>query len=717
MRSQKLLLLLVMLGMFFSINAQTFPQRGSVDYWESLRVAYQTKIDWIQSNPTENAAAIESGWYEMANANVQQATQNKHLAEQSSNQIYMPQTMRSINAEPEPGGGLCEEAAPFCTDYDYDFPCGTNESPGESGPDYGCLGSQPNPAWYFMEIETSGDIVMALTAPADIDFIIWGPFTEVTCDYAQLSEANIVDCSFSGTNEEDPEIGPGSSGGPTTATADEFYIFLITNYSNNTQDFSITQTDGDGATDCTGLTCVLVNESLTVNVGECEPHQEPVGNYYSEYDISGTIEINPAPPTQTNDSLAFFVDGVWYMSLTAPLSSPSAYVMNNLLADGNTHTITSTLYFSDEDGQDFCYQTIDYTSPANCAVCAAVAGPDITECGEDIFMQGSVSTGDVNTAWTTDCSTITFADINSSSSQITYTGNYIAGAPVSCDLIWTITNNLGLSCWDTTTVTFQPIPDSDFTLTTDACDGTTVDASLINIANIPIAAYTWNYSSATEQTGTEDANITLLYENAVGQNQICLIVTSDLGCVSTNHCEQTLIKPIPSCDFSVLAPICSGGTTMLTYDNNNTPEMNCPSLADFTLDPAITATATGNLCAWEISAINNTNSIVSYPISFQYTIDGCTSEICTSSLQVQYQGAEADGLQCCADPTPNPGTSVSVCSLEHVLDAQYTGGGNWGFWEQVSGPAVTFLPISAQGDANNPGNANAHIRVDVPGVV
>jgi hypothetical protein len=45
---------------------------------------------------------------------------------------------------------------------------------------------------------------------------------------------------------ETPEIGPGSSEGATTGTAGEYYMFLITNYSNSVQDFVLEQTGGTG---------------------------------------------------------------------------------------------------------------------------------------------------------------------------------------------------------------------------------------------------------------------------------------------------------------------------------------------------------------------------------------------------------------------------------------------------------------------------------------
>ncbi|HCY46704.1 MAG TPA: hypothetical protein DHU89_08460, partial [Flavobacteriales bacterium] len=76
----------------------------------------------------------------------------------------------------------CDDPEPICTDTGFTF------TSNENGPDvfdtdlgnnYGCLGSGPNPSWYYLEIEDDGDIDMSLTAPSDIDYIIWGPYADL----------------------------------------------------------------------------------------------------------------------------------------------------------------------------------------------------------------------------------------------------------------------------------------------------------------------------------------------------------------------------------------------------------------------------------------------------------------------------------------------------------------------------------------------------------
>ncbi len=138
----------------------------------------------------------------------------------------------------------CSNALPFCTGTTYNFPAGVNSGTGEVGPNYGCLATQPNPAWYYMLVDDSGPIEFHISTNPnyDVDFVCWGPFTSpttpctsnltATCsscpnntdDSTFYPSGNLVDCSFSVSVQEDCHI-PG-------AIAGQYYIIMITNYSN-----------------------------------------------------------------------------------------------------------------------------------------------------------------------------------------------------------------------------------------------------------------------------------------------------------------------------------------------------------------------------------------------------------------------------------------------------------------------------------------------------
>ena len=73
-----------------------------------------------------------------------------------------------------------------------------------AGPDYGCLFWHPNTSWYYFQVSTTGTITIGIagTGGGDVDFICWGPFTSPTGNCGNLTAANTVDCSYSGSATE-----------------------------------------------------------------------------------------------------------------------------------------------------------------------------------------------------------------------------------------------------------------------------------------------------------------------------------------------------------------------------------------------------------------------------------------------------------------------------------------------------------------------------------
>ena len=170
----------------------------------------------------------------------------------------------------------CDGADPFYTDNGlYQFPAGVNAGNlGSSTPPYycsgfvrpngqgtsNCLSTTPNPAFYYMRIGTPGNlnIYMYSTPSHDIDFDCWGPFSSMETACSQLSCSNMVDCSYSAAATENCHINNAQTG--------QYYILLITNYSNQTCNISFSNI-GTGTTDC-GILPPLVDNSGPYCVGE-----------------------------------------------------------------------------------------------------------------------------------------------------------------------------------------------------------------------------------------------------------------------------------------------------------------------------------------------------------------------------------------------------------------------------------------------------------------
>ena len=243
----------------------------------------------------------------------------------------------------------CANADPFCTDNGmYEFPAGVNAGSGEAGPNYSCLYSTPNPAWYYMRIANPGniDIYMYSTPSHDIDFCCWGPFTDPTTPCPNgLTSDKVVSCSYSVNSYEHCLI-------PSSAQTGDYFILVITNYSNSACNITFSKVGGTGTTDCgilpplvdnTGPYCVGETIYLTANgqAGATYSWTGP-GNFSSNQQnptrpnctmaMAGTYTCTIAVGNQTNSATT---DVVIYPMPTANFNFTTVCV-------GNTTTFTST---------------------------------------------------------------------------------------------------------------------------------------------------------------------------------------------------------------------------------------------------------------------------------------------------------------------------------------------------------------------------------------
>lgn len=166
---------------------------------------------------------------------------------------------------PSQTGDNCFGANAFCSSTAYNFQNNTSGSaPG--GPNYGCLGSQPNPIWYYMEIDNSGPMQLALSqttgpggtgAAIDVDFAMWGPVTNLITGCSNVMNGTVapLQCSFSASATE--TLGLGYTGGtgsgqstPASAVAGQIYIVLLTNYNGSAGYITFNQSAGSGEADC-----------------------------------------------------------------------------------------------------------------------------------------------------------------------------------------------------------------------------------------------------------------------------------------------------------------------------------------------------------------------------------------------------------------------------------------------------------------------------------
>jgi gliding motility-associated-like protein len=225
-------------------------------------------------------------------------------------------------------GSSCAQVEPFCAGGStLVFPNTNNTTPGgspsaEPGIDYGCgTGGGPNnpnswpyPAWYYLRIDTNGDLTFSISqsqnadgsgTQLDVDFIAWGPFTDQNVDCGNdLTNANKVDCSWLPATTETMTIGG--------ALAGEIYIVMITNFSQQPGFITVQQTNLGGGASAGSTDCSIVNT-----------------DYYCEGEM---VDLDATTPSAT--SYEWFQDGNLLVEtgpILANVVAPSAVYTANAL--------------------------------------------------------------------------------------------------------------------------------------------------------------------------------------------------------------------------------------------------------------------------------------------------------------------------------------------------------------------------------------------------
>ncbi|MFM9004876.1 MAG: hypothetical protein ACKOSR_05155, partial [Flavobacteriales bacterium] len=315
----------------------------------------------------------------------------------------------------------CTSADPFCSGVSTDYCNTTNVASLGGGGIYGCLGSTPNPAFYFFQVSQSGTISFNISQTTnsgvgiDVDFVMWGPFTSQSAMCSGLSATNIVACSYSAAAIETATI--------TGAVAGQFYMVLITNFSNLPGVINFTQINtnqtGAGTTNC---------NILTANPSACSG---------SNYTVSGTLTV-PAPPTIGTLTITNSCGGS--VTLNAPFSNPINYSIPTGIC-GNGATCSVTAVFSAAGAPVISAAT--YTAPT-CGTFTAVPGA----CSGSTY----VLSGTINPACAPTTGTLTIT--SSCGGTVTFT------LPQTYPLNWSLpaSSGNGLTCTVTATYSAAGAP-------------------------------------------------------------------------------------------------------------------------------------------------------------------------------------------------------------------------------------------------------------------
>lgn len=190
----------------------------------------------------------------------------------------------------------------------------------------GCLGSIPNAAYFYMEIDQPGDLIFTIEQedtvgnPIDVDFIAWGPFTDLIdadnnisftdCPTCPNNTANpnfypyapdlITDCSFDAAPTEIMRI--------INAQQGEIYVVLITNYNGSQGIIDFQQTGGTGTTTCASLPVCgsqfYDTGSTTGPYSDNESYVETINPYFAGGSV--TVDFTSLDITDTDDILTVY---------------------------------------------------------------------------------------------------------------------------------------------------------------------------------------------------------------------------------------------------------------------------------------------------------------------------------------------------------------------------------------------------------------------------
>ena len=526
---------------------------------------------------------------------------------------------------------LCANADPFCTDVGiYEFPAGVNAGAGETGPNYNCLSTRPNPAWYYMKMANPGGmtIYMYSTPSEDIDFCCWGPFDDpITPCPNGLTAAKVVSCSYAPAHTENCII-------PSSAQTGQYYILVITNFSNNPCNITFSKTAGTGTTDCSIMPPLVENDGPYC-VGETI-HLTGNAQSGASYSWSGPGNWTATGQNVTRPNCTMAMAGTYtctitlsgqtsstdtqvaiYANPTANFSVPTAYagVPTQFTSTSTTNpsgqTITSYLW-NFGDGQTSTQQnpTHTYATPGSYTVTLTVA------CGENTCTNTKTQTLNVQSSMSTN---ITGDNSICQNNTITLNANATGGTGT---FTYAWKENGAPVGGNSPTLTRNMTTAGSFTFTCEISDGYTTQTpqlivsvyatpdayagedQSINFDNsttleagyIEGASYVWQPAdSITGANNTRTVHTKPLRGNTV----FTVTVTSDHGCVDTDDvvvsvgAEMTATATIADseiCQYestTVSATAVGGNPANYSYSWEPADEVEYPHAASSTVHPSV----------------------------------------------------------------------------------------------------------------------------------
>lgn len=449
-----------------------------------------------------------------------------------------------------------------------------------------CLGSTPNPVWYYSLAQTTGSITLTINqidvngVGRDVDYAIWGPYSSLNAatgagcgDIMDGSPPTPLSCSYSASATETATF---------NVVAGQYYVILMTNYSNQAGMISIHQTGGTGILDCS----VLVDPACQSRTADIYTSTSGGSAYLNmvESCLDGQIDFWTSLSMQTTDTITYTisgtaVNGVDYNTLSGIVVLPAGqnhgivniYPIADGLAEG-PETVTLTFYTSCDSLLGSATMTILDGTPHS----ASTSQPMVCPGGAVLL----TATGGSGYSWRPPSAVSNPTIANPTAIVNSSTTYYVDITQPSCPVVVT----------DSVTVTVDSVPIT-ITGALAYCEGgnTTLTAS-------GAASYMWG-----PPINSPNPTIT------VTAGTYTITANSSIGCTGS----QTIIvleNPTPYISIDGVLNYCQGSNTTLTANGGVSYTWAAP-LSSYTASVTVTA-GTYTVSATDINGCTGSASAV-----------------------------------------------------------------------------------------------------------
>ncbi len=409
-----------------------------------------------------------------------------------------------------------------------------------------CIGEPfQGPTWFFMKIKTSGDIFLQISQvdnfgiPSDVDFVLWGPFNNLNNICSQLDLSKEVDCSWLPDGTENVAL--------PNAVAGQLYILLVDNYSNTPGQITITQTGGDGSSDCSFLSSVKIKDNAGNDITQfnyCQPATK---------DLVATIDVTdfPGNVADLRFNYKWYKDGILISTIANSLSSTNTLTVS----ESGTYKVETTAYDSTDPTVDL--NTLEVSD---------------AEIALKFFIAPNMTLQNTNTQCLSSTPVLQTVDNNTVIQTYTYewfrNGASIAGAigstftPTLAGNYFVRISNDGCSPVDSNVITIYESPQVTISDNQTICENTTyqITSVIANSANLTSMTYQWYkdgnpIAGATSATYTvsvanQNPNTTSAYVLEVTEQGLCMTASNSVS-ITMNAKPSLSTTPVllQQCDY------------------------------------------------------------------------------------------------------------------------------------------------------------------------